>query len=98
MNILSETVLPSGKRPIVNPGLMNSKFRSNKKLFKTSLLFQHSIKIIDVTEESINLIMAVQEICGSGNNFTFTHFVDIFKGKKTQKVVLHGKIYCYLFL
>jgi len=40
--------------------------------------------------------MAVQEICGSGNNFTFTHFVDIFKGKKTQKVVLHGKIDCYL--
>lgn len=58
-------------------------------------LFQHSIKLIDVTEESINLIKSIQEICGSGNNFTFNHFVDIFKGKKTPKVVLHGKIYSY---
>lgn len=64
------------------------------------LFFQHSIKLIDVTEESINLIKAIQEICDSDNNwknnFTFTHYVDIFKGKKTQKVVSHGKIYSYL--
>ncbi|XP_025419354.1 Bloom syndrome protein homolog isoform X2 [Sipha flava] len=53
-----------------------------------------STKLIDITEESIKLITAVQEICGSDsswkNNFTFTHFVDIFKGCKTQKVKLHG--------
>ncbi|XP_060858360.1 recQ-like DNA helicase Blm isoform X2 [Metopolophium dirhodum] len=63
---------------------------ANEKTSCDNCRIKHSIKIIDVTEESINLIMAVQEICGSGNNFTFTHFVDIFKGKKTQKVVLHG--------
>lgn len=52
------------------------------------------IKSIDVTEESINILKVVQKICGSDNNwknnFTFTHFVDIFKGMKTQKVILHG--------
>ncbi|XP_022180563.1 Bloom syndrome protein homolog isoform X1 [Myzus persicae] len=62
---------------------------------------KHSIKLIDVTEESINLIRAIQDICGSGNNwkinFTFTHFVDIFKGKKTQKVVLHGHEHSNIF-
>ncbi|XP_060844582.1 recQ-like DNA helicase Blm [Rhopalosiphum padi] len=58
---------------------------------------KHSIKLIDVTEESINLIKAIQEICGSSNNFTFTHFVDIFKGKKTQKVVLNGHEHSNIF-
>lgn len=54
--------------------------------------FQNSLKLIDVTIESINIVKAVQEICGTNNNFTFTHFVDIFKGNKTQKVILHGVI------
>ncbi|KAF0766088.1 Uncharacterized protein FWK35_00001987 [Aphis craccivora] len=58
---------------------------------------KHRIKLIDVTEESINIIKAIQEICGSGNNFTFNHFVDIFKGKKTPKVVLHGHEYSNIF-
>lgn len=61
--------------------------------------FQQSIKLIDVTEESVKILKAVQEICGSDNswknNFTFTHFVDIFKGCKTQKVKLHSTIYNY---
>ncbi|XP_050061310.1 recQ-like DNA helicase Blm isoform X2 [Aphis gossypii] len=58
---------------------------------------KHSIKLIDVTEESINLIKAIQKICSSGNNFTFNHFVDIFKGKKTPKVVLHGHEHSNIF-
>ncbi|KAL4134912.1 hypothetical protein QTP88_006597 [Uroleucon formosanum] len=51
---------------------------------------KHSIKIIDVTDESINLVRAIQKICSSGKSFTFTHYVDIFIGKKTQQVVAHG--------
>lgn len=63
----------------------------------SNIFFQNSLKSIDVTKESINILKAVQEICGTNNNFknnfTFTHFVDIFKGNKTQKVILHGVIY-----
>lgn len=61
------------------------------------IFFQNSLKLIDVTEESINILRAVQEICGTDNNwknnFTFTHVVDIFKGNKTQKVILNGIIH-----
>lgn len=59
--------------------------------------FQNSLKLIDVTKESMNIVKAVQEMCGTNNNlknnFTLTHLVDIFKGNKTQKVILHGVVY-----
>ncbi|XP_025198118.1 Bloom syndrome protein homolog [Melanaphis sacchari] len=70
---------------------------ANEKTTCDNCRIKHSVKLIDVTEESINLIKIIQEICGSSNNFTFTHFVDIFKGKKTQKVVLHGHEHSNIF-
>jgi len=52
------------------------------------------MQLIDVTKESVYLLKAIQQLCGQGNswksNFTSAHFVDIFKGNKTEEVVLNG--------
>ena len=49
---------------------------------------------VDVTEDCIAIVNAVNDLCGSagrwGKNFTVTHFVDIFKGSEVKKVVEAG--------
>ena len=50
---------------------------------------------LDVTEDCKAIVNAVNDLCGSAgrwaNNFTVTHFVDIFKGSEVKKVVEAGK-------
>lgn len=46
---------------------------------------------MDVTEDCKAIVAAVDALCGKGgkwsNNYTLTHFVDIFKGSESKKIM-----------
>ena len=49
---------------------------------------------IDATDDCRAIAQAVDQLCGKAgkwsNNFTLTHFVDIFKGSESKKIVEAG--------
>ena len=51
---------------------------------------------MNVTEDCVAIAEAVSSLCGKtgrwANNYTVTHFVDIFKGSESKKVVEAGTI------
>lgn len=51
---------------------------------------------MDVTDDSIEIVKTINELCGSGrwnNNFTLIHIIDIFKGSVNQKIKLNSKLF-----
>ncbi|XP_026809821.1 Bloom syndrome protein homolog [Rhopalosiphum maidis] len=64
---------------------------SNKETACDNCQNKAAFKYIDVTEDSIEIVKTVKELCGSGggswnNNFTLIHIIDIFKGSSNQKI------------
>ncbi|KAG8222765.1 hypothetical protein J437_LFUL007832 [Ladona fulva] len=59
-------------------------------------LQQDQYKSVDVTEDSKEILRAVEQLCSGGsrwkNNFTLLHFVDIFKGAETKKLRETGDV------
>ncbi|XP_050439513.1 recQ-like DNA helicase Blm isoform X2 [Adelges cooleyi] len=77
----------------------NEKFNKNNCLANETTACDNcrnkiSTKLVDVTEESIKIVKMAQALCDferhSQINFTYTHFVDIFKGTKSAKVMSFG--------
>ncbi|XP_050434799.1 recQ-like DNA helicase Blm isoform X2 [Adelges cooleyi] len=54
-----------------------------------------TFKLIDVTDDCIEIVKTVKELCSSGsnswqNNFTLLYIIDIFKGSTNQKIKSHN--------
>lgn len=58
------------------------------------LFLKATFKYIDVTEDSIEIVRTIAELCSSGsrwnNNFTLIHIIDVFKGSTNQKIKLNS--------
>lgn len=52
-----------------------------------------SVKEIDATADSVNVVKAVKALCAGRNRFTLLHMVDVMKGSSIKKIVdnLHDK-------
>ncbi|XP_025411035.1 Bloom syndrome protein homolog isoform X1 [Sipha flava] len=63
---------------------------SNKETACDNCQNKASFKYIDVTEDSIEIVKTIKELCNSSsnwnNNFTLIHLIDIFKGSTNQKI------------
>ncbi|XP_022183329.1 Bloom syndrome protein homolog [Myzus persicae] len=73
----------------------DSKCISNKETACDNCQNKAAFKYIDVTEDSIEIVKTIKELCGSGggswnNNFTLIHIIDIFKGSSNQKIKSHN--------
>ena len=55
-----------------------------------------------MSEDCKAIVSAVDALCGKGgkwsNNYTLTHFVDIFKGSESKKIMDLGNLYLFDFL
>ncbi|XP_025200785.1 Bloom syndrome protein homolog isoform X2 [Melanaphis sacchari] len=73
----------------------DNKCISNKETACDNCQNKATFKYIDVTEDSIEIVKTIKELCGSGggswnNNFTLIHIIDIFKGSSNQKIKLNN--------
>ncbi|KAL5239921.1 hypothetical protein ACI65C_007331 [Semiaphis heraclei] len=73
----------------------DNKCISNKETACDNCQNKAAFKYIDVTEDSIEIVKTIKELCGSGsgswnNNFTLIHIIDIFKGSSNQKIKSHN--------